>query len=221
MDPVEAIKASIGARKILSITAPMLAHCPHSLVIYELRARGRGVELIMRKTEMWLINHARFPEAEEVRSLNNHIVKLLESSLIRAEPVELVEILTPVLVRWTALVHVRKHYGYAGMKAFTAATQAQNEDPEDMASALSAAQSAQARARIWRARQDDRAAPNGAAADGGGDRAGGRGRGGRGGRFGWRKGRGGAGSGGANATTTQPAATTGNGAGATGAPEEA
>jgi hypothetical protein len=213
MDPREALLAHIGDKKVLNVTAPMLAYCPHSLMIYELKARARGVELIMRKTELWMSTHGRYPEAAEVTNLSTTIVSLLQCSLLRSDPVELLGLLRPVLSRYTALTVIRGQYGAAGLRAYSAKTVADAEHPVDIAEAITAAAGAAASAKRYKPDAGAGAVGASGAGHGGG---GGTWRAGRGGRRGGHGG--GTRAGNAQQQQAQGHTPQGNGAGAQAGP---
>lgn len=161
MDPLSSLIDHVKDKKVLNITNQMLTYCPHSLLLYELRSRTRGVDLIMRKTELWMVSNSQYPEAMEVRCVTGYIVEILRSSLLRDDPVEALRIVTPMVSRYMALTYVRKAFGAAGLRAFTSATMAQEEHPADAKDALAAAEAArvkQGKEKEYKEKKDKRAA---------------------------------------------------------------
>lgn len=215
-DPAEVLKKHIGDKKVLTITSPLLVFCPHSLMLYELRSRQRGIQLVLSKTDLWMSTHGRYPEAAEVRTLTKIIVSLLGSHLIRDDPVEMLSILREPILKYTALVHVRGTAGAAGMRTFLAKTAADVENPDDWKEALSAACAAGARARREAVTRDDVGGRGGASGDASSSFAAAVGSGvsfrGR-----WRGRRGASGGGGAGGRGHAASAASASGNGATGA----
>lgn len=131
----------------IPIFKPFAVFCPLSLVCAEIKIEGKGAERFQEKTESWLTQKEKFPEAHEVKSLTAIVVEILSSRLVHQYPIDFVQMLMQPVKRYMSIVLVRKTLGTAGMGYFEGRTEVQQEVPAMWQPQLAATHSFVARGR--------------------------------------------------------------------------
>jgi hypothetical protein len=146
-DPIATLRAYVSERKVLEITSPLLFACPHSLTLYELQYQGRGIDLLIRKTDTYVSAHEyKFKDdCSLARHLQKMATDLLTCQALRRDPIALVSLLRLPLRLLFNCIHVRPKMGIAGSKTFMARVEDKEDIPDDFEPAMMAAGAAAAR----------------------------------------------------------------------------